>query len=180
MSATAAFTNSRRQNALVMPSEEWLLPQIEERPSGATAGKRIEETTTSAMQTKVVLPAIRKPFRTVKRAEWTETMLQQWECIVTSVDDECVSCKMYDLLNETSPVEFGEIFLNYFNKSDIPLLEEGVVFYWSMGYQTNRAGTVQHFETYRVRRMPALTASQKKSAQREAESLSGLFSQYDA
>ena len=181
MSVTAAFTGIRGQKSAAMtPSDEWLPPQVEEQPELATVGVSRVASNTAAQQVKIVLPATRKPFRTIKRAEWTETMLQQWECIVTSKDDECVSCKMYDILNETSPVEFSEIYLKYFSKSDIPLLDEGVVFYWSMGYQTNRNGTVQHFETFRVRRMPPLTASQKKSAQREAAGLSGLFSNCDA
>lgn len=56
-------------------------------------------------------------------------MIQQFECLILSINDDLVSCELHDLTDISSPVEWAEIYKNQFDGTDIELTE-GSVFYW--------------------------------------------------
>lgn len=106
----------------------------------------------------------------------TKRLLQQWECVVLSTDDETVHCEMHDLTNETNQIEFAELLWSEFNEYDKPLLQEGAVFYWSIGHLRKESGQVRRFSETRLRRMPKLSRSKVLEISRKVEKLNGLHS----
>jgi hypothetical protein len=157
--------------------KDWFPPEVSERNkfSGSETHSPVVDQT-SLPRTMFVGPPVVMPQMVVRRTEWTETMQQQWECIVLEVSDDVVACELHDLWDDSKPTEFAEVYLTEFSESDRQLLHEGTVFYWSVGYETRRNGQIKGFSTFRVRRIPSLTSSQKKSIAAEAAKLSGLFS----
>jgi hypothetical protein len=81
--------------------------------------------------------------------------------VVLEADDEVVCCEMHDLTDESRPNEYAEIFLRQFNAYDRPLLIEGAVFYWSMGYRQKQSGQILNVSEFILRRTPRLTRKQK-------------------
>jgi len=102
-------------------------------------------------------------------------VLQQWECVVVGVYDDIVSCEMFDLTDDTSPQEFADVYLAEFSPFDRPLLAEGAVFYWSVGYKVRASGTIIKTSELRVRRMPKLSKSQNDEISRKVKQLSELL-----
>ena len=104
-----------------------------------------------------------------------KTLLQQWECVVISTDEETVHCEMHDLTDEDNSVEFAELLWSEFNDYDKPLLVEGAVFYWSIGHLRKQSGQVRRFSETRLRRMPKLSVAKRREISRKAELLNGLY-----
>jgi hypothetical protein len=102
-------------------------------------------------------------------------VLQQWECVVVEVRDDIVSCEMLDLTDDTSPPEFADVYLSEFSPFDRPLLEEGAVFYWSVGYEVRSSGTIIKTSELRVRRLPKLSKSQNEEISRKVGQLIELI-----
>lgn len=122
------------------------------------------------------LRAIRKDsVRASLRGE-VKTLLQQWECIVLKTDDKTVHCEMHDLTDETKPIEYAELFWSEFNDYDKPFLDEGAVFYWSIGYLKKTTGQVRKFSETRLRRTPKLAESTKREISRKVKLLNDICS----
>lgn len=80
-----------------------------------------------------------------------KVLLQQWECVVLDREEDVVCCELHDLTDESMPSEYAEIFVQQFNACDIPLLEEGAVFYWSLGHVQRPKGQIVNFSEFRMR-----------------------------
>lgn len=122
------------------------------------------------------LRAIRKDSVRVTLQGDVKTLLQQWECVVLATDNETVQCEMHDLTDETNSIEFAELLWSEFNEYDKPLLEEGAVFYWSVGHLKKPSGQVRRFSETRLRRMPRLGARKRREIAQKVEILDGLCS----
>ena len=120
--------------------------------------------------------AVRKDSMRVTLQGEVKTLLQQWECVVLGTDSETVHCEMHDLTDEANPIEFAELLWSEFNEYDVPLLQEGAVFYWSIGHLRKQSGQVRRFSETRLRRMPKLGAAKRREIARKVEILDGLSS----
>lgn len=127
------------------------------------------------MASPIVSQPVRKDDLVIHPAEKRIKLLQQWECIVSRVTDDCVECELHDLTDESLPVEQAEVYLDEFNHFDRALLQEGAVFYWSVGHETSVNGQVRRYSELRVRRMPRLSQLRKREINKEAEHLSELL-----
>ncbi len=103
-----------------------------------------------------------------------KTLLQQWECVVLGTDVETVHCEMRDLSDENMPVEYAELFWGEFNEYDKPLLEEGAVFYWSIGQLRRESGQVLRFSEIWLRRMPKLGRAARQEIASKVKAFDGL------
>lgn len=186
MTAEVLETSSRVDQQDVTPVTkgvgDWVIPEpqrdqpaMSETTLGGT-GSRSDGSATTAPDDSQRIPApfcrddyaIQSPRDRIK-------MLQQWECIVSRVQDDCVECEMHDLTDESKPVEFAEIYLDEFNEFDRALLCEGAIFYWSIGHEIKRTGQVRRYSELRVRRMPPLTPLKKREINKRAGQLSELL-----
>jgi hypothetical protein len=161
---------------------EWVLPEVEpdqwamgETTSGKLDGRTNGSPTTAPSDYRRVSAPIRKDSFVPRFPRDRIKLLQQWECVVSQVHDDCVECEMHDLTDESKPVECAEIYLDEFNEFDRALLCEGTVFYWSIGHETKRTGQVRRYSELRVRRMPPLTNLKKREIGERAKQLSELL-----
>lgn len=76
---------------------------------------------------------------------------QAWECIVTDVATDSITCEMYDITDPTATVEFAEIGVEELGLVTFLKLKEGSVLYWTVGYEHNEFGTIRRYSTFRVR-----------------------------
>lgn len=104
-----------------------------------------------------------------------KVLLQQWECVVLEHQGDVVCCELYDLTDESNPIEYAEVLLREFNQWDRPLLIEGAVFYWSLGHLQWHYGKIERFNEFRVRRMPKLSLAKQKEITRKVKNLSGIL-----
>ncbi len=163
--------------------DEWIkASQVHE--VAATFEQRFESSDALKQATHAPLTLEKKSSLVVKKnppirmSDRKVQLLQQWECVVLNVNSETVECEMHDLTNESLAVEFAEIYLDEFHRFDQPRLEEGAVFYWSIGRETSATGQVRRYSELRLRRMPELSKQQKKEISRRAENLSNILKQY--
>ncbi|MCR9293908.1 MAG: hypothetical protein NXI32_14375 [bacterium] len=142
--------------------EDWWYPERESATSErSTLLSSQNGSDTEASEITRYTSPVRKSTLGVKLTGHRVKMLQQWECIIQSVDDECVCCEMHDLTDESQPVEYAEIFIQEFSEYDRPLLAEGTAFYWSIGHVRRSNGQIIRNSEIRVRRMPKLNRSQQ-------------------
>lgn len=163
--------------------DAWLLPEIEH--VSDSAGETTTERCASRLSdgSATAMPGDGQKFtKPVQRDDLVihfpsdhVKLLQQWECVVLNVHDDCVECEMHDLSDESQPVEWAEVCLEEFNRFDRPLLCEGAVFYWSIGHETRRTGQVRRYSELRVRRMPQLSQSQRREISERAKRLGELL-----
>jgi hypothetical protein len=81
-------------------------------------------------------------------------LLQQWEGIVTEIDNETFWAELRDLTDPTPNREVVEIYNREVDDQDKALVAPGAVFYWSIGYDTSRAGSLMRASEIKFRRTP--------------------------
>lgn len=186
MTAEILETSSRVDEQDASPETQdagdWVSPEIERDPwrIGETTLDRSDGRSNGSPATVPgdcprVSPPIRKDSFGIRFPRDRIKLLQQWECVVSQVHDDCVECEMHDLTDESKPIECAEIYLEEFNEFDRALLCEGTVFYWSIGHETKRTGQVRRYSELRVRRMPPLTNLKKREIGERAKQLSELL-----
>ncbi len=158
----------------VLPEPEWATGQTTTQDMNSSTDSNVV-TKTDVIASPIVSPPVRKDDLVIRPAEKRITLLQQWECIVSRVMGDCVECEMHDLTDESRSVEQAEVYLDEFSHFDRALLQEGAVFYWSIGHETSSTGQVRRYSELRVRRMPRLSQLRKREISREAEHLSELL-----
>jgi hypothetical protein len=97
-------------------------------------------------------------------------VLQKWEGIVLEIRDDAFVAKLLDRTGSHAD-EIAEIELDEVSPDDLSLLERGAVFYWSIGYSTERNGQRQRTSAIRFRRLPAWSAEELETARLRAEAL---------
>lgn len=123
---------------------------------------------------KTVRP-IRKDSLSVTIGGEQKVWLQHWECVVLERIGEIVACELHDLTHESNATEYADVFVQQFNTYDVPLLVEGAVFYWSLGYLRKTKGQVINVSEFIVRRMPKLNRSQTGIISGKVDKLRGLL-----
>jgi len=184
MSIATLETGSRIDEADVqtrgIDPASWVLPSFQPERLAATTGSAFDSKDQAATANlpdnkPEIIEPVRKDKHTVRFPADRVKLLQQWECVVQTTDNECVECEMYDLTNEASPPEYASIYLDEFNLFDRPLLVEGAVFYWSIGHEIRKTGTVRRYSEIRVRRMPKLSKLQQREFSQRGQELGKLF-----
>ncbi len=81
-------------------------------------------------------------------------VLQQWEGTIVQLTNDSFWAELSDLTTRCEPVETVEIPFAEVSPGDKPLLAEGNVFYWSIGYEKSAAGQISRVSEIRMRRTP--------------------------
>lgn len=158
--------------------DDWWITKAETRLDQDDTDTEVvaDEARTSFEATTKKIRAIHRDSVNLSLEGHIKRLLQQWECVVLDTDDETVHCEMHDLTDESNPIEYAELLWSEFNDYDRPLLQEGTVFYWSIGHLRKESGQVQRFSETRVRRMPKLSRSKQLEISRKVQTLNGLHS----
>ena len=129
---------------LAFTPDEWVKPEPKPDSMLSTKTSASEETVdTSTKSPSLFTPPVRKSSHRLKLSGHRFEVLQQWECVVLDVRDDCVYCQMHDLTDESNSEEYTEVLLAEFNEYDRPILSEGAVFYWSVGYVHRLNGQIR-------------------------------------
>lgn len=99
--------------------------------------------------------------------------LQKWEGTVIQVFKESYTARLIDLTEER-PDEEAEFSFDEIHDEDIPLVEPGAIFYWSIGYPVIR-GQRFRASVIRFRRLPKWSEEEIITAAEEAEYLEMLL-----
>lgn len=81
--------------------------------------------------------------------------LQKWEGYIVAIDGENIIVRLKDITNGGIDEE-AEFTFSDVSEDDKPLIEEGAVFYWNLGYQITK-GTRKKASIIRFRRLPAIS-----------------------
>jgi hypothetical protein len=117
-------------------------------------------------------PLIRNRYRARPRKF---ELLQQWEGVVTEMDGETFWAELRDLTDNTSNREVVEIYFGEVAEQDKPLIAPGAVFYWSVGYDTSRAGSLVRASEIKFRRTPRWTNRRLEKIRKEAKLMAEKF-----
>ncbi|MBI4600910.1 MAG: hypothetical protein HY721_03020 [Planctomycetes bacterium] len=108
-----------------------------------------------------------------KRAE----LLQEWDGRVTTIlegNNEFVAL-LRDLPVPSNPEEEITLPIDEVSEGDRPLVAEGALFCWTIGYEYSPVGQLTRFSRIRFRRIPSLSRREMEWARREGERLAALF-----
>ena len=86
-------------------------------------------------------------------------VLQKWEGIVESFDGEVLQVKLVDLTNGGTDEE-AELYVEDINQDDISLIKEGAMFYWNIGYETQKDGQIKKSSFVKFKRLPKINPNE--------------------
>ena len=92
-----------------------------------------------------------------------------WEGYVVSKNEQTFSAHLKDISEENIAEEEAELPISDINEDDLPLFEEGVPFFFSVGYLISASGTRQRCSRIRFRRLPKWTSDEIIDAREKAE-----------
>ena len=107
-------------------------------------------------------------LRRSSEAAGTSSSSERWEGVVLEVADGTFRARLVDL-DRHAPDEDAEIYWSEVSDEDKDLVEPGAVFYWSIGYYTDRMGQRVRRSLIRFRRLPTWTERELEDARLEAE-----------
>jgi hypothetical protein len=150
------------------------LPSDPRRCNGNGAANRDEIETLFSKQ-RIDVPKIgpvAAPIRDFGRASFMP--VYQWEGVVERVTEEGFRARLLPIVRgkpRGSP-EFTDFSLgDLATDEDHALVEEGAIFYWTLGKERSPAGTVRNVSLVRFRRLPPSAPQVEQEARREAEAL---------
>jgi hypothetical protein len=101
--------------------------------------------------------------------------LYQWEGVVQEVNGKGFSARLLPIEDgraHKGQVEFADFdFDDLADESDLHFVQEGAIFYWTLGRSRSRAGQITKTSLVRFRRLPPASEYEALSAAREAEEL---------
>lgn len=101
--------------------------------------------------------------------------LYQWEGVVQEINGKGFSARLLPIENgraDTGQVEFADFdFDDLADESDLQFVQEGAIFYWTLGKSRSRAGQITKTSLVRFRRLPPTSGYEALNAAREAEEL---------
>lgn len=101
------------------------------------------------------------PSKTSRLAR-TFSALQKWEGYVIERQDDRFLARITDLSDQHEDEEI-EVLFTEISEDDRPLVRPGAVFYWHIGYETEK-GTVKRSSIFRFRRLPRWTKNDIEKA----------------
>jgi hypothetical protein len=114
-------------------------------------------------EVKVIPEAMKSPERF--------RLLQKLEAVVVERLDNSFIARFQDH-SRGGVEEEAEIPLDEISEDDLPLVQEGAVFYWSIGYERKAFGQLTRVSLIRFRRLPSLTQEDVDAARIRASFLS--------
>lgn len=118
-------------------------------------------------QYSVVAP-VSIPEPTLPQAEFEA--IQKWEGHVVSVGEAEFTASLVDLtqpgIEEEAVLDLSEV-----TEDDLPLVQPGAVFYWTVGYRVEQSGERSRSSVIWFRRLPAWTEKDIERAHARAEDL---------
>jgi hypothetical protein len=106
-------------------------------------------------------------------------VLQKWEGTVSRVIETEFAATLHDLSDPSRPDEEVSLSIEEISESDRPLLAQGGVFYWSIGYRMDQWGSRERVSALRFRRLPVWTRRDLEAVTQRADELRRAFGERD-
>jgi hypothetical protein len=164
------FRKTERLAAPVMPNGDVYFPEDQESSAEISSGQ--EQTKANTTEGPSATKAATRSKTTVQSLE-RFSVIQKWEGKVLEVEDDMFLAELTTIKGEEDQL-VAEIYLEEVDESDLPLLEPGAIFYWSIGYYKRPSGTIRA-SLIRFRRLPPWNQRQLQKAREEAVKLQSLF-----
>lgn len=94
-------------------------------------------------------------YNTVDRVSGSFQLLQSWSGNITSINNDSFVSVIHDRTNPSNPDEEVTLDISEITSDDLPLLTEGAVFYWSIGYADYPGRPRSRVSQIRFRRLPS-------------------------
>lgn len=104
------------------------------------------------------------------------SILQQWEGRIVEVTSDSFWAELHDLTTPSNPIESAEVSLDEVSPADSPLVTQGAVFYWHIGYENTPSGAVRRVSEIRLKRNPLWSLRMIERAKSEALAMKRSFS----
>lgn len=117
---------------------------------------------------RMVVAPVSIPVASLPQAEFDA--LQKWEGHVVSVSESEFTATLIDL-TRPGVEEEAVLDLTELSEDDLPLVQPGAVFYWSVGYRVEQSGERSRSSVIWFRRLPAWTEKDIERARRRARDL---------
>ena len=114
-------------------------------------------------------PLVRLP--SIRESEWRVTVLQGWVGRVSEVRAKDFVAILTDATKLANPPERVELDVSEISDSDIALLADGAIFYWSIGYRDTPGGQRERISTLRLARQPKIGQAELRRTFQEADRL---------
>lgn len=101
--------------------------------------------------------------------------VQEWEGTVVGQRRGMIIARLRDLLHQGRFEETAEIPLDNLSDPDKPLVAEGAVFYWTIGYTVSRGGQRTLASEIRFRRDPCWSASDLRKVEARAREFGDIL-----
>lgn len=110
-------------------------------------------------------------------ARYDTELLQQWIGTVVELSEDQFVATLKDVFDVDHPEERATFDKNEVSDADHVLIERGAVFYWGIGYNTDKQRNGQKIlmSAIRFRRLPAWSAGDVERAKKEASRFDRLF-----
>lgn len=139
----------------------------EEPTSGPSSGSLALET--EAGRAVLSVPPSTEPVRELE-------LLQQWEGTVTTFDQADFAAVLRDLQDPSDPERVEAVFSRRdVANGDLPLLDVGAVFTWTIVRERSAEGQVRNVDFIRFQRLPAWTTRELERVDRRAAQLRSRF-----
>jgi hypothetical protein len=102
-------------------------------------------------------------------------LLQQWEGTVLEVGVKEFVASLRDVTNPSSADERATFDLDDVAADERELIAPGAVFYWAIGNQTSRGGTISKVSTVYFRRLPQWTSKDLARIKERTQELKRFF-----
>lgn len=116
-----------------------------------------------------------RPYGVPRRVESVATgvrrleILQEWDGLVEASGPRSFTARIADPADEK--VEIVDIPIEEVSPDERPRIAPGALFYWSIGRETSKSGTVSRVSTIYFRRLPGWTRSAERAAEAGATTL---------
>ncbi len=127
----------------------------------------LNNTGTDALARK--LSSVPVPVNPIRHRAVSNRLLQLWEGRVLSRGKDEFTAIVQDNTNPSNPEEEVVIALTELGDEDLPLVQPGAVFYWSIRYEQQIGMPRQRVTRIRFRRLPNWTGSEQEQARNYAK-----------
>ena len=107
-------------------------------------------------------------------------LLQKWEGTVIEVENNVIRAQIQDLLDRSTPLEEVTFSMDEVSKSDRPLVVQGAIFYWMIGYLDHVTGQRTRESRIVFRRLPGWKKDEVETVERESRPLIDLLPDSEA
>jgi len=166
--SAAADYRAKNPSFTTGPDDEVLEgAEMEDVADGSSTGQAEPRHVETWQSSSVLFPTRVWFSATSERPQDEFVSLQSWEGEVLSVEDDHFFARLVDLTGELDDQE-AEIYRDEVDPGDLPLLHQGAIFYWRIGY-LKRKGQRVRTSAIRFRRLPEWSEKEIEEAGKTAE-----------